>query len=71
MKYFSQKTAGPRVYYTGIGSNGKHVWSSTEFVTLMLELHMSELIEEEHRVANPLQMNLKKWAKWAGADILL
>jgi len=71
MRYYSKKHTAPtlHVFYTGIGSNGKHVYTACEFVTLMLNIHMQELVPAEFRVENPLQMNLKKWVKWAGADV--
>lgn len=57
------------VYYTGIGSNGKHIYTADEFIQLMLKVEQE--MPEKDRVENPSKMRLKQWVEWSGADFLL
>lgn len=56
------------IYYTGICANNDYIHTIDEFINVMLELN--KVIDEKYRVKKIHKMNLMKWIRFSGAEIV-
>lgn len=56
------------IYYTGICANDNYLFTPDEFTNLMLKVNNN--VDEKYKVKKIHKMNLKKWIKFSGAEVI-